>query len=343
MIYWFDRNSKKIYDNKIDALKDSCDIDLKINEDYGYYDYDWTVEPQEDWKTLLKQHAQYLRDTNEKIRIWYSGGRDSQTVLDAFLENNIFIDEIATWRGTPTEDFENALATSEVNRVAIPFLKSIQHKIPSTRINLYDVGYKSYHRHIDKYFKYSQDFLAALSVYNQPLYKPELFTVDDEYMNITGLDKPRVYCDEFGYYFELNDNMFLHDTKIPGKSFKNCNHFFYSSREIYAKQCHIVMNQMKNNSTNKETLSISDITNKFCRSNLFIDYSAKKSSGHYFLSEKAFADYQDCKNHSDSEKRQLAELYEKRFNDIDLPLKYFHNNKKFDGLIGIITKKFRLE
>ena len=342
MINWFSKNKNKIYDNKIDALTDANDIELVIDSDYGYYDYDWTVEPKDDWKTLLKHHAQYLRDTNKKIRIWYSGGVDSQTVLNTFLENNIYIDEIATWRCTATNDFENALHPSEVNRVAIPFLNSIRHKIPNTRINVYDLGYEDYYLFIDKYFKYDLYWSSVSTAYNQPLYRPDLFSIDDEHMNISGGDKPRVFNDDQGYYFMLNDNMFFGEVRIPGSCFKHYKNFFYSSREIYAKQCHVVMDYLKENKeSNKST---TDITNELLRSKLFVEYSVGKSYGESVfpvLAAKALSDYLACKK--DKEKYILAELFEKRYLEIDLPLNYFNNNNKLAGLIGVTTKKFRLE
>lgn len=51
-------------------------------------------EPTESFKELCKQRAQQLRASYDYIILSFSGGSDSTTVLNAFLDNNIHIDEI---------------------------------------------------------------------------------------------------------------------------------------------------------------------------------------------------------------------------------------------------------
>ena len=67
------------------------DLNLLFN-----YDIDWTKEPKESLKELCKQHAQYIRDSYDYVILYFSGGSDSTTVLNSFLDNDIKIDEIIT-------------------------------------------------------------------------------------------------------------------------------------------------------------------------------------------------------------------------------------------------------
>jgi hypothetical protein len=60
------------------------------------YNIDWTVEPLETFKDLCKEYAQYIRDNYDYVILYYSGGSDSTTILNTFLDNNIKIDEIVT-------------------------------------------------------------------------------------------------------------------------------------------------------------------------------------------------------------------------------------------------------
>src|SRR5210317_1743936 len=62
--------------------------------DTSLENYDWTVEPAESLDELMRQRALQLRDTYTYLKLWFSGGSDSTTVLRVFLENNIPIDEI---------------------------------------------------------------------------------------------------------------------------------------------------------------------------------------------------------------------------------------------------------
>lgn len=339
MIYWFSQNKNKSYNNKIDALQDADDIEIRLNYEYGFDEYDWTIEPDEDWKTLLREHAKYLRDTNKKIRIWYSGGVDSQTILNTFLENNLHIDEIAVWRGTPTNDFDNAFSTSEVNIVALPFLNSIQKDIPKTKIIVVDLGYEHYYKHINEYFKFSPTFNGVLSVPNIPLYRPDLFSIDDNYINITGLDKPRVFFDGSNYYLQFNDNEFIYENNIPNQCFENYCPFYFSSKKIYAKQSHMLVNYLKTN-YNKSTET--KIINQLCRDPLIKPYSVKKNlpqSISYFT-VKSFSDYEFCQTHPN--KKELVDLFNEQIQNINLPLHCFHNNNKYKGLIGHVSKKYKL-
>lgn len=64
-----------------------------IKELSSFDDVNWT-EPTETFKELCKQRAQQIRDSYDYIILSFSGGSDSTTVLNTFLENNIYIDEI---------------------------------------------------------------------------------------------------------------------------------------------------------------------------------------------------------------------------------------------------------
>ena len=94
------------------------------------------VEPLQTHNELCRLRAQELRDTYGYLRLWFSGGADSQTALDSFVNNDIRLDEIIVSRypdnvnntdPTATSDRENAIA-------AMPALQRIQHKLAQTKI-----------------------------------------------------------------------------------------------------------------------------------------------------------------------------------------------------------------
>ena len=60
---------------------------------------DWTVEPepQVSLNEFYRRRAQQLRDSYDYIVLQYSGGPDSQNVLDTFLDNGIKLDEVVNF------------------------------------------------------------------------------------------------------------------------------------------------------------------------------------------------------------------------------------------------------
>jgi hypothetical protein len=97
-----------------------------------------SVEPTQTHDELCRRRAQELRDTYGYLRLWFSGGADSQTALDSFVNNNIHLDEIILSRypdnvnnsdPASTSDRENAIA-------AMPALHRIKHKLLRTKITI---------------------------------------------------------------------------------------------------------------------------------------------------------------------------------------------------------------
>lgn len=64
------------------------------NDDF-FSQYDWTQEPTESLDELYKQRAEQLRRDYDYLVLYYSGGYDSANLLHAFLDNDIYPDEIA--------------------------------------------------------------------------------------------------------------------------------------------------------------------------------------------------------------------------------------------------------
>lgn len=63
-------------------------------KDLEYSTINWTQEPLESFDVLMDRHAKNLRNKYERLIFFWSGGTDSQTVLNVFARNRIRIDEI---------------------------------------------------------------------------------------------------------------------------------------------------------------------------------------------------------------------------------------------------------
>ena len=95
---WYEVNGRR-YLHKITAGQtvDQQWDQVKFNFNDEVFDsYDWTKEPEPSvpLTEFYRRRAQRLRDKYEYLVLMYSGGPDSQNVLDSFVDNDIFIDEI---------------------------------------------------------------------------------------------------------------------------------------------------------------------------------------------------------------------------------------------------------
>jgi len=96
------------------------------------------VEPLQTHNELCRLRAQELRDTYGYLRLWFSGGADSQTALDSFVNNNIQLDEIIVSRYPDNVNNTDPTATSdrETAIAAMPALQQIKHKLTRTKITI---------------------------------------------------------------------------------------------------------------------------------------------------------------------------------------------------------------
>ena len=97
-----------------------------------------SVEPFQTHNELCRQRAQELRDTYGYLRLWFSGGADSQTALDSFVNNGIHLDEIIVTTFPDNVNNNSPATTSdrEIAIAAIPALQSIKNKLTGTKITI---------------------------------------------------------------------------------------------------------------------------------------------------------------------------------------------------------------
>ena len=105
--------------------------------DEAFASHDWTREPQASLEELYRQRAQQLREQYDYLVICYSGGADSDNILDSFVNNGIPVDEILTYYGSRFG--KDRWYNAEVFRVAVPKAQAIVDRSPETRLRLLDV------------------------------------------------------------------------------------------------------------------------------------------------------------------------------------------------------------
>lgn len=226
----------------------------KIQSTLGwyYYDdtfskYDWKTEPVESLSQLYKLRAEQLRDNFKKISICFSGGYDSTNIIDTFLKNNIFIDEViivgAFSKDSHSGSDENH--NGEIYHNAFPKLKELNL---NTKVTIID--YTTLWDQLEIVRTNDADLLSSLNNHFSPhhwfWYQIGDFVKNKERTAlIWGSDKPILYkknnkiyqyfsdaavC-SYGFQGRLKQDQTIGTTNIN----------FYSSIDcipLIAKQCH---------------------------------------------------------------------------------------------------------
>lgn len=349
-VYWLVDNKK--FFNRFEAALYSKQTNQKITfymcED-AFDVYDWTVEPNEEWEDILYQRAMQVRDNFKYIRLWYSGGVDSHTMLLTFLKHNIFIDEILMKRDSPFDDFMFQ-SEDEINKVAIPFINTIKNQIPKTKITILDIGSKEYKQRFSSDQMFTESgILQFKSLISLELYRLVPSLLDslkhtNSFCELRGDHKPRLFMENGKYYSAIYDSVTDHVGDINVE-------LFYTTPnmpKVHIKQSHLVMKHLKIHysdlknkevdALNKKNRELKQHINPSCRYPLWINISLGKGSGVLAWKQILILDQL---------KKVDYNLYDRyiniKNNQVSGYMEHFNNNDPSMGFVGILSKKYFLE
>ena len=89
----------KIFTSKIHACIHATSVKKPLEwhfNDDTFDNFPWNVEPVESLDELYFRRARELREQYDYICLAFSGGGDSNNILEAFLRQGLFIDEVVT-------------------------------------------------------------------------------------------------------------------------------------------------------------------------------------------------------------------------------------------------------
>ena len=226
------------YKHKYQAIQSSGkhykDIKFTMFTDDTFNKLDWTIEPAQSLKSLMLTRALQLRETYKYIKFFFSGGADSTTVLNVFLDNNIPIDEIIV-----IKFFENNQSNYEVDNFTIPYLKSIEQQLHPTKIKIYTI-----------YENYFEEYLSDKWFFTRSSLSPRHYNLP----NIKGKNYCNLMCG-LDPYIEIIDgkpHATFYDTHAANElaSFRNVELFYTSPDlpELHVKQCHILKKHIRDDS-----------------------------------------------------------------------------------------------
>ena len=233
---------------------------------------DITKEPEESLQDLYLQRAIQLRNEYDYLILHYTGGDDSHQILETFMLNNIFLDEIAihTYKNDKLESVlqDHILLDYyyEPIKSAIPQAKFyIDTFSPKTKLTVVNDVYGiniSYWRNFDE--NKIKNYLKSCSLGIQPrltFRNKDLTLFNKEWEKITnikkvghiyGKEKVKLNYDEIGYYIHMSDiNVvdFVDLTHLVSqKNLQNNMELFFihpNFVKIHVKQAHLILNNLK--------------------------------------------------------------------------------------------------
>lgn len=245
---------------KISALIDGTARNIhpewRFNDEV-FDQHDWSIEPQESLQELYRQRAAEIRERYDYVILMYSAGGDSHTMLEAFLNNNLRVDEIVVMHPSSLErtytpnanNYDPLNMMSEWDFTMRPRLQWLAQHHPSIKLTTHDWSDGILEHKLEDGFVLDRSHnITPYSEVRNNFYEFESIKLALNKYNkvgiIMGVDKPRVCFHEGAYRLYFLDLV----TAGLGPQFsaryrKNplAVEFFYwhpSSCRLLAKQAH---------------------------------------------------------------------------------------------------------
>tara|TARA_R110000822_G_scaffold243760_1_gene372601 strand:- start:712 stop:1851 length:1140 start_codon:yes stop_codon:yes gene_type:complete len=205
-------------------------------------------EPTTTIRELYKQRAIQIREQNEYVRIWASGGADSTSVIHTFHEAGVQPDELATYMQYPGEI--HGSQNAEVDFSLRPLLKEVQKWWPNIKIKFYDILPEHYNwytsNEMEHWFAYRELNPSGFAMQIPYEVYPELQEHSAKYQtaNIYSGADFSIGVDKQGWYYRFVDFNYNNSTNAPYITF-----FFTDTQDrdlllkmVYYAKKHILKN-----------------------------------------------------------------------------------------------------
>ena len=277
--YNFYSVGEKIFNNKLAAISywDANNHSSRIIWNYYHYDNEmnklnYTIEPSESLQELYLHRAKKLREEYQYLILFYSGGHDSNQILETFFLNNIFVDEVCIWThskkiNNPDQILSIIPDCFEPELSAIPEVQYyVERYSPHTKITVIENFEEVYQKYwinfnfqsnvMDKFIKSSSPGILnkfTPRTKDLTLLNPNWQTILEKQKTcfIFGKEKVRIGHDKLGFYIRAYDNDVVDhvDIHVP-LSIKEQPYYvelFYNHPfhvKIHLKQAYVIVNSV---------------------------------------------------------------------------------------------------
>jgi uncharacterized protein YutD len=254
----------KIFSSKIEACiyatKHKCPIKWIFN-DAVFDSYPWHIEPEESLDELYDKRAREIREKYDYVVLAFSGGGDSNNVLESFLRQNLLIDEIVVnvmddYNSTTVID-PNVLSNwnegAEYTLQTLPRLRYVQSVSPRTKISVIDLSKQVFDFLSgfgdENWLSYTRERLnvSGLMRHNFLHFKEirKQFDKSKSVAMVLGIEKPRTYIKGNMFKMMFSDkavNIATVSEFIEDYTNTGIEYFYWhpSCAKMIAKQAHII-------------------------------------------------------------------------------------------------------
>ncbi len=169
--------------------------------------------PKKTFEESLQTQCELLSDTCDKVRLFYSGGRDSGLVLDSLLKYKGKLDEIAVYRRYPgiIDSITNEWDKFNLLPVVKNILKKYNRDIPIRFYDLMPEHWNYYSKNLDSlmYGHHTNLGFFRNNIHTVAEIFPEI--LDNNFVNILGSGRPDVTEDKKMYWTDLTCNLAYND------------------------------------------------------------------------------------------------------------------------------------
>jgi hypothetical protein len=253
------------FDSKVNALLYSATVNQPVQWMFHqdiFGQYPWHIEPQQSLDQLYDARARQLREQYDYVILSFSGGADTNNILECFIRQGLHLDEIiinhmcrATAKTTvldPTVKHSWNFA-AEHQLQAVPRLQYIKNHLPRTKITELDVSDSvvnaltkfddvdwvlnhNDHLSIGQLFRYNYFYFGEIK---------KQFDAGKKVCIIVGIDKPRTHIQNNHFYINFIDTVTNITTVNDfNKDYHNVNtELFYWSPDcvdLLCKQAHVI-------------------------------------------------------------------------------------------------------
>lgn len=259
------RVGNKIHYNKWSAIIDYVNDPRDFS--FYYYDnswdqYNWAEEPDVDIKFLEHQHCEYLRNNNEILILAYSGGIDSHSILNRFIESKQHLDYILCFSTSNdinhSSEFEIFFAKKELEKLK-SLLPDTKFLFVNEEINVidrvkYGNGIQTFDGDNIEYLNMDLRFHHYGWAERLKLEHPKIYDnlKSSNGKIIIGANKPAIELKNDNCYWYTPIDKFDENVQ-DSKSHE----FFWTSANplLHIKQCHLAKRWLKRNKLkNAETI-----------------------------------------------------------------------------------------
>jgi hypothetical protein len=240
--------------------------------------HDWTKEPLESLEELYARRARQLRADYDHVVIFYSGGADSNNIVNTFIKNNLVIDEIATYTYYEAESNPNSFFNSELTKVAYPQIEKWQEQGVRFKHRDIDLSQITFNIVNDSHYDTNRAYYANHAFSNNNLARSYIRENEPDYQKLInqgkrlvfvwGTDKPRIYKENGRFcikFLDVVDGSISNRTQLLNREWEHDELFYWApeAADIVCKQGHILKRFIEKH-------------NLFCNGNNYSDYRSEE-------------------------------------------------------------------